>query len=166
MTGPVVPHVIRYVPWFPALAALLAPVGLALPLFLLIMAAGARGTVAVVVWVTLVVGVAAVAYAWTSRHPSLTLTAEGVIVRNYHRTHRIDWPDVARIEICSRGRWIGSTVIATTSGARHLAVITSPALAWMRGGSLRDHGPDYLTPAPPTMAAVAAHRAYLAGELG
>ncbi|WP_394214195.1 PH domain-containing protein [Brachybacterium vulturis] len=98
-------------------------------------------------------------------HPAFSVTTRGMEVRGYLRTRRLDWPEVALVEIDRSLMNRGAVVIVTRDGRRVTIALTGSRFALYRGESTFDHGPDLLQPARPARAAIDTHRRWLHGAL-
>lgn len=118
--------------------------------------------------VTFVVGASSVVLgvAVLAQRPRFVVSTDGILVRGLVRTHRVTWPDVARVEVDQGTLMRGQTVVVTRSGTRVGSSITAASFALRRGESTYDHGPDLRHPAIPARAAIDAHQRYLHGEFG
>ncbi|MGP9539660.1 PH domain-containing protein [Brachybacterium sp. AOP43-C2-M15] len=97
--------------------------------------------------------------------PSFRVTTRGVEMRGLLATRRIDWPDIAVVEIDRSLMNRGAVVIVTRDGQRATSALTGSRFALYRGESTFDHGQDLLQPARPARAAIDTHRRFLHGAL-
>lgn len=97
--------------------------------------------------------------------PAFRVTTAGMEVRGYLSTHRLDWAEVAVIEIDRSLMNRGAVVIVARDGRRVTSALTGSRFALYRGESTFDHGADLLQPARPARAAIDTHRRWLHGAL-
>lgn len=95
--------------------------------------------------------------------PAFIVTTEGITVRGYVRTRRMDWASIAHVEVDRSFFDRGATVVVLRDGRRVRCALTGSRFALHRGESMFDHGSDLLQPARPTRAAIDAHRRWLRG---
>lgn len=108
----------------------------------------------------------AVLVALLTQRLRFTVTTAGVVLRSFVRTHRIGWPQIAVVAVDTGWSQRGQTLLAPHDGRRLGSPITEARSAMRRGERTRDHGPDLMTPARPTRAAIDAHVRFLRGHRG
>lgn len=96
-----------------------------------------------------------------------TVTTAGIGIASYLSTRRLPWASIRLVRV-GPATLIAprATEIVLADGSTARPIATSMSFALWRGETPFAHGPDGTSPTRCTVAAIDAHRRYLAGEFG
>jgi len=102
-----------------------------------------------------------------SARQRFSVTTAGIEVVSYLSTRRLAWPQIRLVRVGPATFFAPrATEIVLADGSTVRPLATSMNFALWRGETPLAHGPDGTSPTRCTLAAIDAHRRYLAGELG
>ena len=156
-------------PWSLVVAVVVSVIAL-LPLTVLVAAQGATsGSTGMIV---LGLGAALIMLLVTclfiiSMRQRFTVTTAGIEVASYLSTRRLPWSQIRLVRVGPATLLAPrATEIVLADGSTVRPIATSMNFALWRGEMPLAHGPDGTSPTRCTIAAIDAHRRYLAGEFG